>query len=72
VYKRQTPGWTRRLGRRWKQLHRAVYVIAVLGVLHYLWLVKADILEPVIYGLILAVLLAFRVPWRDFVFRALD
>jgi methionine sulfoxide reductase heme-binding subunit len=59
-----TQGWIRRLGRRWKTLHRAVYVIGVLGVLHYLWLVKADLLEPVIYGVILAVLLAFRVPWR--------
>jgi methionine sulfoxide reductase heme-binding subunit len=57
-----TQGWIRRLGRRWKTLHRAVYVIGVLGVLHYLWLVKADILEPVIYGIVLLVLLAFRIP----------
>jgi sulfoxide reductase heme-binding subunit YedZ len=58
-----TQGWIRRLGRRWKTLHRAVYAIAVLGVLHFLWLVKADLLEPGIYAGILAVLLAFRVPW---------
>jgi sulfoxide reductase heme-binding subunit YedZ len=58
-----TRGWIRRLGRRWKTLHRAVYAIAVLGVLHFLWLVKADLLEPGIYAGILAVLLAFRVPW---------
>jgi sulfoxide reductase heme-binding subunit YedZ len=57
-----TQGWIRRLGRRWKALHRAVYVIGVLGVLHYLWLVKADILEPVIYGIVLLVLLALRIP----------
>jgi methionine sulfoxide reductase heme-binding subunit len=64
-----TQGWIRRLGRRWKTLHRAVYAIGVLGVLHYLWLVKADLLEPVIYGVILAVLLGMRVPWRDLAVR---
>ncbi|NCC26945.1 MAG: sulfoxide reductase heme-binding subunit YedZ [Gammaproteobacteria bacterium] len=58
-----TQGWIRRLGRRWKRLHRAVYAIGVLGVLHYLWLVKADLLEPAIYAIILAVLLGLRVPW---------
>jgi sulfoxide reductase heme-binding subunit YedZ len=60
-----TQGWIRRLGRRWKTLHRAVYTIGVLGVLHYLWLVKADLLEPGIYAVILGVLLGFRVPWAD-------
>ena len=50
----------RRLGRNWQRLHRLVYVVAVGGVLHYLWLVKADVREPVIYGLILIVLLAYR------------
>ncbi|CRI67639.1 Sulfoxide reductase, heme-binding subunit YedZ [Thiocapsa sp. KS1] len=64
-----TQGWIRRLGRRWKTLHRAVYAIGVLGVLHYLWLVKADLLQPVIYGVILAVLLGMRVPWRDLAVR---
>jgi methionine sulfoxide reductase heme-binding subunit len=58
-----TRGWVRRLGRRWQQLHRAVYLIAVLGVLHFVWLVKADIREPLIYGGVLAGLLAFRLPW---------
>ncbi len=57
-----TQGWIRRLGRRWKTLHRSVYAIGVLGVLHYLWLVKADILEPAIYGTILIILLVFRIP----------
>jgi sulfoxide reductase heme-binding subunit YedZ len=60
-----TRGWVRRLGRRWQTLHRAVYAIAVLGVLHFLWLVKADTLEPLIDGAVLAVLLAFRVPWAS-------
>lgn len=58
-----TRGWMRRLGRRWTQLHRAVYAIAALGVLHYLWLVKADLREPLIYAVVLTILLAFRVPW---------
>lgn len=55
-----TRGMMRRLGRRWKQLHRLVYLIAVLGVVHYYWLVKADVREPLIYGAILALLLALR------------
>lgn len=54
----------RRLGRRWVQLHKLVYVIAVAGVLHFLWLVKADVREPVIYGVILVLLLAAR-SWRQ-------
>lgn len=64
-----TRGWVRRLGRRWQTLHRAVYAIAVLGVLHFLWLVKADILEPLIDGAVLAGLLAFRVPWGPLIER---
>jgi sulfoxide reductase heme-binding subunit YedZ len=54
----------RRLGRRWQKLHRTVYVIAALAVLHYLWLVKADSREPVIYGLILVALLGIRAWWQ--------
>lgn len=52
----------RRLGARWKKLHRLVYGIAVLGVVHFYWLVKADVREPLIYGAILASLLLLRVP----------
>lgn len=52
----------RRLGRRWQALHRLVYLVGMLGVLHYLWLTRADYLEPGVYALVLAVLLAFRVP----------
>jgi sulfoxide reductase heme-binding subunit YedZ len=48
-------------GARWQRLHKLVYVIATGGVLHYLWLVKADTRDPVIYGVILALLLMFRV-----------
>jgi len=52
----------RRLGRRWQHLHRLIYPIALLGVIHYLWLVKKDLTEPLIYGAILALLLAVRLP----------
>ena len=52
----------RKLKRRWQALHKLVYLIGILGVLHYLWLVKADTLEPLIYLGILVFLLAFRLP----------
>ncbi len=48
-------------GKRWQALHRLTYVIAGLGVLHYYWQGKAFIMNPVIYGAILALLLAIRV-----------
>lgn len=53
----------KRLGRSWTRLHRLVYLIAVLGVLHYLWLVKADLREPLLYAAILGVLLGYRLWW---------
>jgi sulfoxide reductase heme-binding subunit YedZ len=61
-----TSGMIRRLGKRWQQLHRLVYVIALGGVVHYLWLVKADLRQPLIYGTILTLLLAYRAAakWR--------
>ena len=55
-----TRGMMRRLGRHWQRLHRVVYVVGVLAVLHYIWLVKADLLEPLIYAGILLLLLALR------------
>lgn len=56
-----TNAMVRRLGgRRWQRLHRLVYFITTGGVIHFLWLVKSDITQPLIYGLILAVLLGFR------------
>lgn len=58
-----TRGMMRRLGRRWGQLHRLVYAIAVLAVLHFVWLVKSDLREPLIYAGILALLLGLRVWW---------
>ncbi len=59
-----TRGWQRRLGRRWRSLHRLVYPAALLGALHFLWLVKADVREPLVYLGLLAVLLAARLPRR--------
>ena len=59
-----TAGMIRRLGaKRWQALHRLVYVAAVAGVLHFWWLVKADIREPMAYAAIVGVLLAFRLAW---------
>lgn len=57
-----TKGMVRRLGRRWSQLHRGVYVAAFLGVLHFLWLVKADYREPGIYLVVFLLLMLPRVP----------
>ncbi|HKJ68239.1 MAG TPA: ferric reductase-like transmembrane domain-containing protein, partial [bacterium] len=57
-----TRGWKRRLKKKWKPLHRSVYLAGVLVILHYIWLVKSDIREPLIYGGILVFLLAFRIP----------
>ena len=51
----------RRLGKKWKTLHQLVYLIILLGVLHFIWLVKADYLEPGIYAIIAALLLLHRV-----------
>lgn len=50
----------RRLGRNWKRLHQLVYVILLLGILHFIWQVKADYLEPTIYAIIALLLLAHR------------
>ncbi|HEU4619248.1 MAG TPA: protein-methionine-sulfoxide reductase heme-binding subunit MsrQ, partial [Gammaproteobacteria bacterium] len=58
-----TAGWVRRLGyRRWQKLHRLVYFSAAGGVIHYYWLVKSDVREPLLYGAILLALLAVRLP----------
>lgn len=61
--------WKKRLGKNWKRLHQVVYFIAPLVTLHYLWSKKGDILslqgeilKPLIYGLIIAIFLIFRIP----------
>jgi methionine sulfoxide reductase heme-binding subunit len=57
-----TQGWIRRLGgRRWRQLHRLIYPAAVGGVLHYFWLVKKDVRDPVYFAVVLGMILAARV-----------
>ena len=60
-----TAGWIRRLGgKRWNLLHRLIYFSALGGIIHYIWLVKADIRKPLQYGAVLAILMAFRgVAW---------
>jgi methionine sulfoxide reductase heme-binding subunit len=56
-----TAGWIRRLGgRRWQMLHRAIYFAAVCGVIHYYWKVKSDVRLPVFYGVLVAILLLWR------------
>ncbi|NQV13834.1 sulfoxide reductase heme-binding subunit YedZ [bacterium] len=55
-----TKGWIRKLGKRWQKLHRLIYVIATAGVVHFWWLVKKDITEPLIFALILSLLMTFR------------
>lgn len=57
-----TRGWQKRLGRDWKRLHRGAYLAAALAVLHFAWLVKADLTEPLLYGAAVAGLLALRLP----------
>lgn len=58
-----TAGMIRRLGRRWTQLHRLVYVAAITAIIHFWWVVKADFREPRWFAVAITVLLAFRVWW---------
>jgi sulfoxide reductase heme-binding subunit YedZ len=55
-----TAAMQRRLGRNWSRLHRVVYVVALLGVLHYWWLVKRDLTEPILFASLLVLLLGAR------------
>ena len=48
-------------GKWWQRVHRLVYGIAIGGVVHYLWLVKADVQQPLMYSALLAILLGYRV-----------
>ncbi len=57
-----TKGWIRRLGgKNWQRLHRLIYLTGILAVVHYIWLVKADLRKPIEYAIALAILLAYRV-----------
>src|SRR5690242_11862057 len=56
-----TAGWIRRLGgKSWQRLHKLIYISGMAGVVHYYWLVKSDVRKPVAYGIVLGLLLAYR------------
>ena len=59
-----TNGMVRRLRDNWKKLHRLVYLVAILAVIHFWWLVKKDIREPLLYALILIALLGIRIYYK--------
>ena len=46
---------------KWKKLHRLIYIISILGIIHFIWLVKKDLTEPIIYAVIIIILLLFRI-----------
>ncbi len=57
-----TQGWIRRLGgKNWQRLHRLIYITGIAAVVHYIWLVKADLRKPLQYAFVLGVLLLYRV-----------
>ena len=56
-------GWMRRLGKRWRRLHRLAYPAVALGVIHFYWSAKADRLEPILYAGLAAALLVVRAAW---------
>jgi methionine sulfoxide reductase heme-binding subunit len=59
-----TAGWIRRLGgKQWQTLHRLIYVAGITAILHYWWLVKADVTSPQRYAIAIGVLLVFRLAW---------
>ena len=60
--RRSTLGWQRRLGARWRVLHRLVYLAVPLAVAHYYWLDRDDRRPPVLYAIAVAALLAVRLP----------
>ena len=57
-----TRGWMRRLGKNWKRLHRLVYLAALAVVVHFVWLAKGDVREPLAYGAVVVALLIVRFP----------
>ena len=56
-----TQGWIRRLGKNWQRVHRLIYLTGIAGVVHYIWLVKADLRKPLQYAFVLSVLLTYRI-----------
>lgn len=59
-----TNAMIKRLGKKWKTLHKSVYLIAIFGVLHFWWLVKKDITEPVQFATVLVILFAIRLIYK--------
>jgi sulfoxide reductase heme-binding subunit YedZ len=57
-----TKGWQRRMGKSWTKLHKWVYLAALLVIVHFIWLVKADIRQPLEFGAVVAALLVVRIP----------
>ena len=51
---------------KWKKLHRLIYIISILGIIHFIWLVKKDLTEPIIYAVIIVILLLFRFNVKKF------
>ena len=58
-----TRGWMKRLGKTWTKLHKFVYLAGILVIIHYVWLVKSDIREPLLYGAVVMLLLVARIPY---------
>ena len=56
-----TNSMVRRLGKNWKRLHKFVYAASILAIVHLLWILRADVTEAVIYGVLLAILLGYRI-----------
>ena len=51
---------------KWKKLHRLIYIISILGIIHFIWLVKKDLTEPIIYAVIIVILLLFRLDVKKY------
>ncbi|MEK6223010.1 MAG: sulfoxide reductase heme-binding subunit YedZ [Chloroflexota bacterium] len=64
-----TKGWQKRMGKKWKSLHKWVYVAGLLVIVHFVWLVKSDYREPLVYGAIIIMLLVLRLPTVKKYFR---
>ena len=56
-----TNSMVRRLGKNWKRLHKFVYAASILAIVHLLWILRTDVTEAVIYGILLAILLGYRI-----------
>ena len=64
-----TNNMMKRLGKNWKRLHSLIYITGTLGILHFLWLVKADVRKPLLLGAVLVTLLVLRLPYLKLQFN---